>query len=66
MKAILVDENKDLVWHDVPDPDIDSNEALVSTSIEAVLDAELPPIPPDVAGALKSESLTITMHFRIY
>ena len=29
MKAILVDENKNLVWSDVPDPIIGDDEVLV-------------------------------------
>ena len=29
MKAILVDENKNLVWNDVPDPTVGDDEVLV-------------------------------------
>ena len=41
MKAILVDENKDLVWSDVPDPVIKSDEVLVKIYAAALNRADL-------------------------
>ena len=41
MKAILVSKNKDLVWADVPDPDIGGDEALVRIHAAALNRADL-------------------------
>ena len=41
MKAILVDENKNLVWSDVADPIIKSDEVLVKIYAAALNRADL-------------------------
>jgi len=41
MKAMLVNQNKDLVWSDVPDPEIGSGEALVKIHAAALNRADL-------------------------
>ena len=41
MKAILIDENKNLVWSDVPHPDIKDNEVLVKVYAAALNRADL-------------------------
>ncbi|WP_337997311.1 NAD(P)H-quinone oxidoreductase [Oleispirillum naphthae] len=41
MKAVLVNENKDLVWSDVPDPEVGSGEALVKIHAAALNRADL-------------------------
>lgn len=41
MKAVLIKENKDLIWADVPDPVIKSDEALVKIEYAALNRADL-------------------------
>jgi outer membrane biosynthesis protein TonB len=43
-----------------------SNEIFATCSLQAVLDAEIPPIPPDVAAALENEGLEVEFSFTMY
>jgi outer membrane biosynthesis protein TonB len=43
-----------------------SNESLTDCSLRSIMDAKLPPIPPDVASTLQDGSLEIDYSFTIY
>ncbi len=43
-----------------------SNESLTDCSLRSIMDAKLPPIPPDVAATLQNGSLEIDYSFTIY
>ena len=43
-----------------------SNEALTDCSVRSIIDAKLPPIPPDVAATLQNGMLEIDYSFTIY
>ena len=43
-----------------------SNESLTDCSVRSIMDAKLPPIPPDVAATLQGGTLEIDYSFTIY
>jgi outer membrane biosynthesis protein TonB len=43
-----------------------SNESLTDCSLRSIMDAKLPPIPPDVAATLQNGCLEIDYSFTIY
>ncbi|MEY2906189.1 MAG: hypothetical protein RLZZ408_660, partial [Verrucomicrobiota bacterium] len=43
-----------------------SNESLTDCSVRSIMDAKLPPIPPDVAATLQNGCLEIDYSFTIY
>ncbi len=43
-----------------------SNESLTDCSLRSIMDAKLPPIPPDLAATLRNGSLEIDYSFTIY
>ena len=43
-----------------------SNESLTDCSLRSIMDAKLPPIPPDVTKTLQDGSLEIDYSFTIY
>jgi TonB family protein len=43
-----------------------SNESLTDCSLRSIMDAKIPPIPPEVAATLQNGSLEIDYSFTIY
>jgi len=43
-----------------------SNESLTDCSVRSIMDAKLPPIPPEVAATLQDSCLEIDYSFTIY